>query len=180
MLQPTAHGLRPRPAAHRGELWEGSSRLPVWRGPSRVHPAPCIDGISARTAGLTLSPGPLRSLSVMTTTADDTAFPGFDARPLPAFVPRRRAVKLDRLSRLTPKPMKGFVEFRHNAFHERAVADPILDEDHKRCVGKADSVLGLEFVQRTGRAALACVVRAARRSRRAFNRLDEHLAHPIA
>ena len=58
-----------------------------------------------------------------------------------------QTVKSDWISRPIPKLLKGIVEFLHDALHERAVTDPILNEDHEWFLSKASSVLGFEFIR---------------------------------
>ena len=58
------------------------------------------------------------------------------------------AVESDRFSFAPPDAVKGLVEFRHDAFDERAVAVPVLDEDQERLVDQAACLLGRKFILR--------------------------------
>ena len=44
-----------------------------------------------------------------------------------------------------PQTKKSLIEVRNDTFHERAITDPIFDQNHQRFLSKAGSVFGGEF-----------------------------------
>ena len=108
-----------------------------------------------------------------------------DLRPVLHFLlhlpPAAQAVEPNRRSRPTPQSAKGKIQLLHNPFHERAVAVPVLHENHELLVGEAKSVLGPEFIRcdRMHSNAHASPVRS-QRPRTALSRCDEQLLHPAS
>ena len=91
------------------------------------------------------------------------------------------AVNSGRIVREIPQIVKGRVKLLHDAFDERAVTEPILDQDAERFVGESGSVFGREFVGGT---------RVSRHAHRpsvrlegpggTLDRFNEHFVYPLA
>ena len=135
----------------------------------------------------------VRSLAVAVTDGDQPGtIPLAPHAPLDLFRHLSRtahAVEPDRLPRPPPKLVERFTELRHDPPHERAVAQPILDEDHQWFVGEADGILGIECIHSV-RLELVPLDRTCRHPqsspvgrqgpRTSPRRGDEHLAYPFA
>ena len=73
--------------------------------------------------------------------------------------------------------MKGLVELCHDPCDERAVAVPVLDEDHERLVGQAACLLGRELIRRDRKRSHSQASRVRRQCPgAALSRGDEQLA----
>ena len=181
MHRPDGHGLRLRPAIHRAGFGAGSSRLPVWRGPSRTRSAPRMYGAASEPQALSASSGPFPVAiddGDQAWTIRCSPFPALDF--LRHLSRTAHAVEPDRISRSAPKSVQGLVELGHYAFHESAITVPILDEDPEGFLGKAGGVLGCELIRRTRKHRDSHASSVWRQSPgTAPNRRNEHLAYPV-